>query len=404
MAAEPQDISAIASEIGPRPAGSSAEASAAHYVSRRLTEAGVPNAEIPVAITRNHPGVLPLLFLVSIISVPIMRLSNPAGLVISIVALILIVIERDERPLIASHLPPRTSTNVVGLLPAGRSLLTDADENEPTGRVIITAHLDSGKASWRWHDLIIDFLPQIIAGLAVAVVVIPACQIAQIVTGNLAFWYLSLVPLTALLIAVVIIVQDEFFGTPVAGAIDGASGIAVSLQLAHELAAVRLNHLETWFVFTGGYETGHAGIRQFLEENQLDRERTSFIVLDAVGAGYLRYARAEGLVVPRNSSANLIRIARETARDNPVWNIRPVNLRSIPTDLYAILSKGYQGISLFAASGNGRPPHWHRTEDTAANVHRETLDIASQFALKMIRRLDEQAAPEATRNPPEYGE
>ncbi|HLI51365.1 MAG TPA: M28 family peptidase, partial [Thermomicrobiaceae bacterium] len=184
------------------------------------------------------------------------------------------------------------------------------------------------------------------------------------------------------------------FGTAVNGAIGSASGMAVALDVAQQLAAVRLSHLETWFVFTGGYEAGHTGMHQFLHENRLDPERTSFIVIDAVGAGYLRYTRAEGLIVPRNAASNLIRIARETARDNPVWNLRPVSLRSVPTDLYSISAKGYQGISLFAAAGDGYPPHWHRPEDTAENVHQETLEIASQAVLTMIRRLDEQANPE----------
>lgn len=398
MPFELRDVSAIASEIGPRPAGSPAEAETARYVSRRLTEAGVPNAEIPVSITRDHPGVLPLLFFVTIVSVPIMRLSQAAGLVISIVALIFVVIERDKHPLISAHLPPLRSRNVIGLLPAGQSFLAGEEGEEPAGRVIVTAHLDSGKAAWRWHDAIVELLPQIIAGLAVAMVAVPACQIAHIVTGNLAFWYLSLVPMTALLLAAIVIIQDEFFGAPVNGAIAGASGIAVCLHLAEELAAVRLHHLETWFVFTGGYEKGHAGIEQFLQENHLDPERTSFIVIDAAGAGQLRYTRAEGLIVPHNAAPNLIRIARETARDNPVWNLRPVNLRSIPTDLYPILRKGYRGISLFGATGNGRPPHWHQVDDTIANVQPEALQVASQFVLAMIRRLDQQAAPESPIN------
>lgn len=390
MAVDINDVTTIAGTIGPRPAGSAYERRAAGYVASRLRQLGIPNTTLPVRIPRSFGLIYVTLFLLAAVSVPLARLSGWLGLLVSLVALVLIAFEATDRPLLRRLAAGRQGQNVLGLISP-----PDAETAEAQGRlrrVILSAHLDSARSGLISQPPIIAWSRPLILFVAGSLLLLPLLHLVFALTGSMIPWYISLVPGLYLLGAAALILEREIRGVPVAGANNGASGIAAVLGVAAMLQRQPPANLEIWLLFTAGAETGSAGMNQFLTENRFDPDRTYFIHLGAVGGGSVRFSRAEGLLFLRRSSPVLMRIAGTLARERPNWGVRPQTHRQPATDQSAALAHGYQAISIFGADGEGLIPNWHQTSDTPERVDMRTVATATDLALAMIRRLDREAA------------
>lgn len=393
MAVDPNDIATLATRIGPRPPGSPYERRAAGYVIERLQQMGVASTLLPVRVPRGFNLVYATLFVVAALSVPLALVSEILALVISLAALVLAALEVTGRPALSRLAATRISHNVLGLIAPARGL--PAGEREQPRRVVITAHLDTARSGWLSQQPIVARLRLLAVATAASMILLPVLQAVALATPSRIPWYASLVPLVILIGATVLLLQRELRGVPVAGANDDASGVAALLSIAGALRRNPPRELEVWLLFTAGAEAGGAGIRQFLRDNLFDPDRTSFISLDSVGAGNIRFTRGEGLLLLRRSSPMLLRIAGEVAREHPEWGLRPQTHRLPATDQSVVLLHGYTAIGLFAADDQGFIPNWHQTSDTPERVDIRTVARAVDVALAMIRHLDTSANHES---------
>ncbi|MDI3339683.1 MAG: M28 family peptidase [Sphaerobacter sp.] len=389
MVVDPTDITTLATTIGPRPPGSAYERRAAGYVIERLQQLGVPATLLPVHVPRGFALVFVTIFAIAAVSVPLARLSEPLGLVLSLAALILAALEGTGRAVISGLAVTRNSHNVLGLI--GPRPGADPEAPERLRRVVLTAHLDTGRSGLLSQQPLVAWLRPLALAVAAALVLIPLLQAVALATRSPLPWSLSLLPLVVLLGAIGLLLERELRGDPVAGANDNASGIATLLGVARALRRDPPRHVEVWLLCTAGAEAGMAGMRQFLSENRFDLDRTSFIVLDSVGAGRLRFSRGDGLLRLRRSSPTLLRIAGEIAREHPAWGLRPQARRLPATDQSVALALGYQAIGLFAAAEDGLIPNWHQPSDTPERLDLRTVGQAADVVLAMIRRLDDAA-------------
>jgi len=393
VAVDPNDIATLATRIGPRPPGSPYERRAAGYVIERLQQMGVASTLLPVRVPRGFNLVYATLFVVAALSVPLALVSEILALVISLAALVLAALEVTGRPALSRLAATRISHNVLGLIAPARGL--PAGEREQPRRVVITAHLDTARSGWLSQQPIVARLRLLAVATAASMILLPVLQAVALATPSRIPWYASLVPLVILIGATVLLLQRELRGVPVAGANDDASGVAALLGIAGALRRNPPRELEVWLLFTAGAEAGGAGMRQFLRDNLFDPDRTSFISLDSVGAGNIRFTRGEGLLLLRRSSPMLLRIAGEVAREHPEWGLRPQTHRLPATDQSVVLLHGYTAIGLFAADDQGFIPNWHQTSDTPERVDIRTVARAVDVALAMIRHLDTSANHES---------
>jgi hypothetical protein len=318
------------------------------------------------------------------------RFSPVLGLILGVLGVALLAFELTSRPLLSRRIATHRGNNVLGIIP---SRVSDA-EDEPARRMILTAHLDSSRSGLLWRPRLIAWFRPILAVVFGAAALAPVLLLGLVLTGNSIVWLIAWIPVIVLLVAIAALLESELRGLPVSGAIDNASGIAAMLAIAGSLARDHPTNTETWVLFTTGQEAGLAGMTSFLSENHFDPTTTYFINIDHVGAGQVCYTRAEGIVYPIHSSPTLVRIAGEIAELLPDWGITAATHRLLPTDQYAALVRGYQAISIIAYGPGGSLPYWHQRGDTVDKVELPTVQIAADFALALIRKLDSEATRE----------
>jgi hypothetical protein len=383
------DISALARDIGPRLPGTGKERRAVHYVMRRLREIGVPAALLPVRVPPSFAFMYVVLFCWISVGVPIGILSPLIGFIISLLGAIVFALELLRVPVISRLFATRRGSNVLGIIPAR----VNDEIGQPARRVILTAHIDTGRSGLLWHTSLIKVLRSFAITVVCCVIWIPILLLAGNIDRFGSIWQIAWLPMIILLLAAILLTESELRGTALSGANDDASGVAALLALARVFKDEHLNHVETWFLFTTGEEAGQAGMHGFLEENSFLPEETYFINLDQVGAGQIRYTQAEGLLRLRPSSARLLKYASEITSQHPEWGLAPAEYRLLPTDQYAALIEGYEGISVIGLDEQGLPPHWHQTSDTLDSVDTETVQISIDFVRELIRKVDTEATP-----------
>lgn len=384
MAVNPDDITNLARDIGARLPGTGKERRAAHYVTERLRNIGVPAAMLPVT---TPPSIVPVyvsLFAVTAVGVPAARLAPFLGLLIAVFGSGLIVLELINRPLVSTLFASRRTNNILGILPA----LVNDEIGEPARRVILSAHLDTARGGLLWHHVVVRSFRTLVLVVLTATALIPILLLAYTVRQISEIWIAAWILMALLLVAAIFLAESEWRGPPVAGANDNASGVAALLAIASALKSSLPTHVETWFLFTSGVEAGLVGMNRFLDENTFNPNTTYFINVDHVGSGRVHYTRGEGLLRFRRSSPPLTRLASDIASHHPEWDVTSEVHRLLPTDQYAALNRGYQAVTIMALDKESYLPHWHQSSDTADTVDIATVQTAADLTLALVRRLD----------------
>ncbi len=393
MAVNPDDITSLAGDIGPRIPGTGKERRAAHYVMERLRDLGIAAALLPLKTPPSFVPIFVPLLAITALAVPAAVLSRFLGLLIAVFGSGLIVLELIDRPLVSDMFANRRSNNVLGILPA-----TINDEiGEPARRVILTAHIDTGRGGLIWHRTLIRSFRAIVLIVLASAAAVPILMLIYTIHSSKGVWIASLVPMVILLVAALLLFESEWRGTPLVGANDNASGVAALLALARNFSATRLDHVEIWFLFTTGVEAGLIGMNRFLDENSFDPRETYFINVDHVGSGRVHFTRAEGLLRSVRSSPHLIRVLSDVAARHPDWDVTTEVHRLLPTDQYAALIRGYDAVTIMALDKESYLPHWHQRTDTPDTVDQATVQIAVDLTAELMCRLDAEAGEEAAR-------
>ena len=384
MAVNLDDITSLARDIGPRLPGTGKERRAAHYVMQRMRDLGIAAGLLPV---KTAPSFIPIyfsIFAIISVAVPLVAVSRFLGLLISVFGGGLLVLELINRPLLSGLFATRRSHNVLGIIPAG----VNDEIGEPARRVILTAHIDTGRGGLLWHRSLLRSFRVVVLVVLGCALAVPIVLLAYTIRQTAAIWIIAWVLMAILLLGAILMAESEWRGVPLAGANDNASGIAVLLAIASALRQSHLTHVETWFLFTTGEEAGLVGMNRFLDQNTFNPNSTYFVTVDHVGSGQIHFTRGEGLIRSRRSSAPLVRLISDIASHHPEWKVTSEVHRLLPTDQYAALSAGYQAVTILGLDENSVLPHWHQSTDTQDRVSPETMQIAADLTLALVRRLD----------------
>jgi hypothetical protein len=204
---------------------------------------------------------------------------------------------------------------------------------------------------------------------------------------------LQLLPTLILLVGVFMLTDIELSDV-VPGANDNASGVAVALALAEELDADQPENLDVWIVLTGAEESQMEGMRSFIRSHRksLEGDTSYFVVLDAVGAGGVRYEVGEGLAVTYDLDRRLVQLCDAVAaadrQNGDRFAAEPFRHGFATDALPARLAK-LRAITITCLDdGSILPANYRRPEDVPKRIDERALDRAHDFTLELIRALD----------------
>jgi Peptidase family M28 len=272
-----------------------------------------------------------------------------------------------------------------------------ANPNAPA-RLLVVAHIDAAKTGFMYGARRIRLLSRfpisptrLIFWSIACLVPVLALRAAGIDSGPISL--LQLPPTLILLVALFAFVDIELSDV-VPGANDNASGVAVAVSLAEELAADRPANLDVWVVLTGGGESPMQGMRSFIrgERKNLDVGQTYVVDFDAVGRGDVRFVTGEGSAVTYELGSRLTELCRAIAdadaeqenRFRAAAVRRGTSSEALPARLAGCPSTTITCLE----PGAVVPANYRRPEDVPDEIDPDAVDRAHDFALALIRQLD----------------
>jgi glutaminyl-peptide cyclotransferase len=186
------------------------------------------------------------------------------------------------------------------------------------------------------------------------------------------------------------------------GANDGASGVAVVLELARSLPrpldgpSVRVALFDAEEARPGrDFATdGTRGSRQYLRNAERDRRRMGSPAIESIRAMVLFDLVGDcELELPREASSDAeLYSAFEDAAREVDGHAAPFGgeVAAVADDHVPFLEAGIPAVDLidFTYGGEPRPgPYWHTTEDTLDKVCAGSLDVVGEAAMRAIPRF-----------------
>ncbi|MEI8306900.1 MAG: M28 family peptidase [Chloroflexales bacterium] len=377
-----QHVSALAYNIGPRPAGHDTEARARTYIRNALHEIGFTEVKAQSFQTSDSWGyALGTPFALSITGMllgRLGRLGRVAGAILGAAGAYLTwrAASGLRQPLDRVG-TQRTSANLIVRIP-------------PTGRyyntMVLLAHTDTN----RHRESFSSTRKASLATAATAMIGLQAAgAVAQVTGGN----WLSNVITAGQIAGLGAIVADEG-GNFVDGANDNASAVACLLGIGAALQAQPLQHTEVWLVFTGAEEVGLVGTHALLDEyGEQQLRRAGFLNFEMVGRGNLAYVTHHSGFSHLSDYApddDSVALVERTAHANRRFGVFGTKLMMLD-EVAALRRRGYRGICLVGLDVDGWPANWHRDTDAIGNIQPEALERAARFGLAVLQTLDAEA-------------
>src|SRR3954463_13687725 len=381
-----------------RRAGTDAERRAANWLAQRLRDGGRRAGGGPTYVHPQYGLVHALHRALGFTGSLVAIVAPPVGFAIVLVAALSMYLDLNGRFYLARRLFfRRASQNVVS--PGKRS--------GASARIFICAHYDSARSGAAFQprrvariSRLSKRLPFPIApfrvlfwSLAILLPILGA-RMAGVDSGLISL--LQLIPTLILLIGVFLLADVELSDI-VPGANDNASGVATALSLAEDLDAEAPENLDVWLLLTGGEECQMEGMRSFVRAHRksIDRENTYFLVLDAVGAGAVRYETGEGLAVTYDMDKRLVQLRAPVAtapRENgDRFGAKPLR-QPFATDALPVRIAKFRSTAITCLDdGSLLPANYHRPEDVPKRIDRKALDRSHDFILELVRALDRDA-------------
>lgn len=388
------DITTLCDRHRGRLTGTDAERRAANHLAASIRASGWPVRVEPI---HTHPqaGTVHMLHcLLALVGSLITPVSPPAAFALVLAAATGLYLDLNGRPYPLRRLLFRRASQNVVSPPAA------ADERPA---IVLCANYDAGRlgvihsetATGVWGRVaalspvpltpmrlvfwsIASLLPLI--GARAAGVEAAALEIAQL-------------PGTLVLLAAALLLGEAELSETTPGANDNASAAAGVVELARRLSEQPLEHCACWLVLSGGGAATHEGMHRFLAAHagELDRARTRFIALDAIGAGEVRFEASAGWVISHPSDPRMFELCEAIAAAEPDLGARPwrngTGTESLPPRL-----RGYGAISIAARDPLERKPLAGTPLDTPDRIDPATLSRALSLAELLVRRLDDEAA------------
>ncbi|MBI9049397.1 MAG: DUF4910 domain-containing protein [Anaerolineaceae bacterium] len=366
----------LAQHIGERPAGSPAEKQAMDYIQEKMEKAGYHIERTPAAFASEWPyfplfgiGALLLMlagFLLSVTPIPALLLP-----------LLYIALPQVSRWMIQKKERTKQSENLFASIP-------DAGQ---TNRLIVCAHVDSGKMSGLQKPIWINFYNQLLFYGQRIAIFLAMLAIVQMVGVRLPIEIFIAVRVLVLLLGGIwfsldLVAQLGGSGRCSPGANDNASGVAVAMAFAQSSKVKPPKKYQIAFLFTGAEETGLHGAETFAKK--LNPETDVVLNLDMVGIGdQLHYVTAEGTLNILRTDKVLNKVIVQSDKNaKGIW----YTVRS--GDFAAFLRNGIRATSLEMRSGNQTGYHYHSRFDHIYNIDENALN-ATLRCLKFFQAFYE---------------
>jgi hypothetical protein len=371
-------IRVLVEKIGPRPAGSPAEALARQYIIDQLAAWGyqaerqaAPFAPLP-AFFKLYPlaGLLFVLAGWGVNAVPWLTLWLP---------LLLLALPALSRWLVQRRTLRAKSENIIAYSPGAPEDFT----------LILAAHVDSARAgafkgrAWRWLYARTADIAQRVALLVCGL------SLLRLLGLPLPGFALLFAGIPASLVGGWIIfseLMNQFAhgGRYSPGAQDNASGVGVVLALAEHFAAHPTGHLRLGFLFTGAEETGMHGAEAFAIQCKQTNRPVAVLNLDMVGAG------GELCVIHRDGTLFSLRtdprLNRRLLDANPDARLLWSTLRS--GDYAPFVRRGIPAAGLQTAGSLRAELAYHTQFDTLDLIECPVLEATAQTVLRLIEGMD----------------
>ncbi len=366
-------------KIGGRGTATEGEYKARDYIQESFDRLGIKNTTEPFKTITSFSYPYILIYLVSIIGAAFLLFHRPVvSIILTGSGAVTFFLENSSFEIASLMLPKGTSYNVIGHIPAS---------GKAVRRVIVTAHYDSSRSS-------IMFSPRFVKGFRNTFIGVVISMFLMFILTAL-YWITHVVWLKVLvgvltldpLVTVVLLIHREIRGQYTHGANDNASGVAVLLGIAERFSASPLANTDIFLVATGAEEVGMAGMVSFVREHK-DLVRDAYIInIDNCGAGKVSYIIEEGMIKQYAADHTMVAIADKVAKGSSM-NVTPRIYTMMSTDALVPLSRGYRAMSIMAFDDEGMLPNWHWETDVFENVRPVPVNLAYEFATKMIASID----------------
>ena len=279
-------------------------------------------------------------------------------------------------------LPRSQSQNISGrIAPAG----------PVSARVVLCAHLDTHRtpvfyASKAWNLAFSISLPLVLLSMFLGALGFGMGLFFN--WGWMRWLGLIIAPVQAFMLAMCLHADFTSFSP---GANDNASGAAVILALSRQLARRPLLHTEVTLLFTGCEEVGDWGMAAFLDTHSVrSGTNTTYIILDQVGAGRIKFLTADGLLLKHKTHPRALQLARQAAKQKlELGAFEGVGLAY--TDALRATLRGLCALTLctIPSGSAGGSAHWHQMSDTLDHIVPDDLLKTYQFTWEILQLIDQ---------------
>ncbi len=358
-AAVRRDVDVLAGMV--RGSASPGEHAAAQWAAGRLRESGVPDVALRHFRYQGTYGIAHALHAAAALR------GGPFALA----ALASLELEASGRlQWLRRVLPGSRGSSVWARIPAGGAA---------RHTLVLVAHLDTARTGLAWHPRIVEagaarrlqrrrvdpFMAPTAAGMLLAALPSRAARTAG----------------RALLAASIAADLDIVTSRHVAGASDNATGVAVVLALAEELAREPLEHVDVEILLPGCEESGMGGMADWLRARRdaLDPRRTLVLGLDTLGAGTPIVLAGEGTILEHRYRDEDLELADEGAR---LAGVEPPQRWRIGgwTDPVLARFAGLPALSLLSIGPKGQFTNYHRPTDVPERVDWESVEACARLA------------------------
>jgi hypothetical protein len=378
-----------------RRAGTDAERRAANWLAERLREGG-RRAQVEATYVHPQYGLVHALHCALGFAGSLVAIVQPAvGFGLVLLAAVSMYLDLNGRFYLLRRLFFRR---------ASQNVVARGKRPKAPARLFICAHYDSARTGALFQPKRVARASRLAARLPFPIapfrilfwslaVLLPILGTRMAGIDSNLISLLQLFP-TLILLVGVFMLGDIELSEVVPGANDNASGVATALALAEELDSGQPENLDVWVVLTGAEECQTEGMRSFIRSHRksLDGEATYFIVIDAVGAGGVRYDVGEGLAVTYDMDRRLVQLCEAIAaaerEGDDRFAAQPLRSGFATDALPARLAK-FRAIAITCLNdGSILPAHYRRPEDVPKRIDQRALDRAHDFTLELIRALD----------------
>ncbi|GAB4302810.1 MAG: hypothetical protein Kow0090_18430 [Myxococcota bacterium] len=384
-------------EIGARPPASDAERAAANYLAKRFEKLACKVKFQNFLVRPAYYYIFALHFILFLFAIALSRANSGDGFLLGVAIII-----SYWGDLLARHHYIR---DIFPRFPS-LNLVAKKEVEEPAKRIILVAHIDSGRSGAIYRPFFANELAKLfkhslkrhIAPYYYLFITMLCAEAFMLLRWFIPFGFMPLlfdialgVCSLILLAGVLAMLDIGIRGRPVEGANGNASGVAAMTALFESLVASPPPNCEIWALATGSKMSGMSGMKAFGQKffDELDPANTYFINFDHIGAGGLRYVTGEGWLTIVPYPYEMAIMADEIKNsDDRFSDVAPYTIRS-GTDGIVPARAGYKTITLTCLNENDYPPNYLWETDTREKVNDETVTLAAEFAKKLVERIAE---------------